>query len=197
MKGKSTDVVVIFTPSYQVAVWYEPESGELVHTNGGTWSRIGSRVTETVEFDSDRPERAGSSVSFDIELSEENLSIVGSEMQLTRIEGGGTALLEGAWEVVEVYENDAWSPADSEAKRVRLMSGSRFQFIEYNPETGKISNTRGGMYSLDRRDYVESVAFDTSKEGAPEQQVRFSVEREQDTWTQVNSGQIKFTWKRR
>ena len=89
-EGQDTEVVVIFTAEHQVAAWFDPASGEVIHTNGGLWSRTGVRVTEIVEFDSDNPERVGSSVSFDIELTDDHLSIVGSSMPRVDLFGSPT-----------------------------------------------------------------------------------------------------------
>ena len=53
----------------------ENKTGKLIHSNGGTWSLDGNTMTEVVEFDTDNPERVGSSVVFDIELNNDYLKI--------------------------------------------------------------------------------------------------------------------------
>ena len=165
MKGEATEVVVIFTPEHQVAVWYVPATGAVMHTNGGLWMREGIRVTETVHFDSDRPARVGSTVSFDIALTPDSLAIVGSPMQLTRVDAPREGGLTGAWE---------WVDGETGATTVRLMSATRFQEITYRPETGVMEATSGGRYQLNGGTYAETVLFTTADAAVAGQRPRVS-----------------------
>lgn len=189
------DVVVIFTPAHQVAAWYDASSGALVSSNGGLWSRTGNHVTETVEFHSDRPERVGTDVSFDIALNDDSLSIVGSNSWLTRIDRSDQNTLEGGWELVEPDQKSSSTISSSGTKHVRMMSSSRFQEIEYEPESGLIVSIAGGSYRIDEKGYNETILFGT--EAVNFTSTHISVEQEGDSWSQGDAGQIERIWLRR
>ncbi len=192
-EGQDAEIVVIFTESHQVAVWFDAESGEVVHTNGGLWSRTGTHVTEVVEFDSDNPQRVGTSVSFDIELTDNELSIVGAPMQLTRIDGGD-GNLQGAWEMFESSGAGQGGPGTS---LIRLMSSTRFQQVAYEPETGRLIATSGGTYRLDGAGYAETVAFNTDGGTVGESTAARSIEHDDDVWRQTLADGTTRAWRRR
>ncbi len=194
--GRAIEVVVIFTAAHQVAVWFDPVDGEVVHTNGGLWSRSGTRVTEIVEFDSDNPGRVGSSVSFDVDLSDTELSIVGSDMRLTRVDGGDQGRLEGAWLLFERLEAGRWIASESSLRTVRLMSGERFQQVVYDPESGRLVSTLGGTYVTGRDELVETVEFRRSPPNAGGPQVRYSLRQDAGNWWQTSDG-VGWAWRPR
>ena len=66
--GKALRNVVIISETHQVATFYDAETGSFVSTNGGNWNLKGNMLSETVEFDSENPERVGTTSIFQIEL---------------------------------------------------------------------------------------------------------------------------------
>ena len=193
VKDQPVDVVVIFTPTHQVAAWYDTSTGTLVSTNGGLWSRKGIHVTERVEFHSDRPERVGTDISFDIELVNDSLSIVGSGSWLTRIDQSDQDRLEGGW---QLEEGNASGASGLNAKCIRLMSSLRFQEVEYEPESGRILSTTGGSYRISGMNYTENALFSTSQETVDVPAEPFTFEREDEGWRQIGTGEEERVWKR-
>ena len=193
VKGQSVDVVVIFTQTHQVAAWFDVSTGALVSTNGGLWSRTGMHVTERVEFHSDRPERVGTDVSFDIELVNDSLTIVGSNSWLIRIDQGDLGRLEGDW---LLEGSDTSSTSGINTRRIRLMSSTRFQEVEYEPESGKLLSSTGGSYQVNGINYVEKTLFRTSQETVDVQEESFTFHRESGAWRQVLADEIEQVWQR-
>ena len=74
-EGKTLKNVVIITNAHQVSTFYEAKTGAFISTNGGTWSLDGGMMNETVEFDSKNPDRVGTTSSFEIEVSQDELRI--------------------------------------------------------------------------------------------------------------------------
>ena len=188
-EGRDAEMVVIFTETYQVAAWFDAETGELVHTNGGLWSRSGAHVTEIVQFDSHNPQRVGTSVSFDIELSDTGLSIVGDDKILTRIDRGDGNRLEGGWQLVGPL-------VVKSARTIRLMSTTRFEEVVYEPDSGRLISAIGGSYTLDSERYVETVDFAFPDRGKPGPEMRYSAERHAGGWRQTSDGKRR-EWRKR
>ena len=155
-------MVVIFSEGYQVATHYNAVNGAFVQTNGGFWSLEGTQMTEIVEFDSNKPERVGSEVSFEIEFPKNNqMKIKGHDLVLDRIDSGSPGKLSGAWLMSgrkrngEIQQRDITRPR----KTMKILSGTRFQWIAYNTETKEFKGTGGGTYTTVNGTYTESIEF--------------------------------------
>ena len=168
--GKELKSVVIFSESHQSISIYESKTGRLVHSNGGTWELKGKTMTEVVEFDTDNPERVGSAVVFDINIDDEFLEIVGSEMKFSRLDNGAPGDLNGAWLMSARIRDGKKQGRDISRPRktMKILSGTRFQWIAYNTETKKFMATGGGTYTTLKGKYKENIEFfsrDNSKVG--------------------------------
>ena len=183
-EGKKLRNVVIIAEGYQVATFYEAESGAFVSTNGGTWQLDSTTLSETVEFDTETPERVGTTTSFEIILTENELRIKEVEMVWKRMDGGEPGDLAGAWLFAgrkrdgEIQRRNT----DQPRKTMKILSGTRFQWIAYNTETKEFKGTGGGTYTTKDGRYTEHIEFfsrDNSRVGA---ELGFDFELKDDEW---------------
>lgn len=182
--GRSIRTVVVFADKFQTATWYDAQTGAFISTNGGSWSIEGNRVTEIVEFDTETPDRVGTSVSFEIELSDNELRIKGRDKVWSRIDSGEPGELAGAWLISgrmrdgEIRERST----DRPRKTMKILSGIRFQWIAYNTETKEFLGTGGGTYTTVDGKYTENIEFfsrDDSRVGAV---LEFTYEIKDGKW---------------
>ena len=159
--GKELKSIVIFTESHQSISIIENKTGKLIHSNGGTWSLDGNTMTEVVEFDTDNPERVGSSVVFDIELNNNYLKIVGSDRKFFRNDDGGPGELNGAWLMSSRIRNGIMQKRETNRPRktMKILSGTRFQWIAYDTNKKTFIATGGGTYTTKNGVYTESIEF--------------------------------------
>lgn len=170
-KGQRVRNVVIFAEGHQVATWFDPTNGDFIHTNGGGWQLSGNTITETVEFDTKTPDRVGSSISFEIELQDDTLKIKDGDQVWTRVDNGTPGDLEGAWLMSGRRYNGEMQHRDTDRPRktMKILSGTRFQWIAYNTETKQFMGTGGGTYTTVDGTYTENIEFfsrDNSRAGA-------------------------------
>jgi len=170
-KGEKLKSVVIFDEGYQVIAIYNTNTGKFIHSNGGTWKLEGDTMTEKVEFDTNNPDRVGSEVSFKVEITDSTLKIVGSNMKMKRIDNGTPGKLQGAWLMSGRIRNGEAKQRDlsSPRKTMKILSGTRFQWIAYNTETKQFMGTGGGTYVTENGKYTENIEFfskDDSRVGA-------------------------------
>jgi hypothetical protein len=170
-QGEQLKSVVIFSDGYQVLTTYHPQTGKFVHSNGGTWKLVGNTITEKAEFNSDRPDSVGIELSFDVEITDSTLSIVGSDVQLKKIDNGAPGALHGAWLMSGRVKNGKTQLRDTAKPRktMKILSGTRFQWIAYNTETKEFKGTGGGTYTTINGEYTENIEFfskDDSRVGA-------------------------------
>lgn len=153
--------VVIFSEGYQVIAQYDASSGAFIGTNGGSWSLTNDQMTEVIEFDSQNPDRVGSSVSFQIVQTDTTIQIVGSDNVFKRVDDGSPGELSGSWQISgrkrdgEIRKRDTNRPR----KTMKMLSGKRFQWIAYNTKTKEFLGTGGGTYTTSNGKYAESIEF--------------------------------------
>lgn len=182
--GVDLRFVVIFSEGYQVLSIYEKESGKFVHCNGGTWKLEGTTMTEKVEFHTDNREKVGTEVSFEVILTDSTLSIVGNERTLKRIDNGSPGRLNGAWLMSGRIKDGETQQRDTNKPRktMKLLSGSRFQWIAYNTETKEFKGTGGGTYTTIDGKYTENIEFFSKDDNKVGMSLEFNYELKSGDW---------------
>jgi len=163
--------VLIFSKGYQVITSSNAETGKFISTNGGMWKLEGDTVTEKVEFDTKKPERVGTEVSFKVYIKDSIMGIVDDKLIWHRIDKGTPGELKGAWLMSGRMRNGEIQSRDTNRPRktMKILSGTRFQWIAYNTETKEFMGTGGGTYTTIDGKYTENIEFfsrDNSRVGA-------------------------------
>ncbi len=182
--GEKFKSVVIFSDGYQVLSTYDTKTGKFISSNGGTWKLESDTMTEKVEFDTNNSERVGTEVSFDVFINDSIMGIVGREMKFKRIDNGTPGKLQGAWLMSGRIKDGATQLRDTSRPRktMKILSGSRFQWIAYNTETKKFMGTGGGTYTTANGEYTEKIEFfsrDDSKVGT---RLKFNYSLDDGKW---------------
>ncbi len=169
--GDMVKSVVIFGDGYQTIATYDLKTGKFIRAEGGTWKLDGDTMTEIVEFDSKYPEKVGKEVSFKVFINDSIMGIVGRDMEYKRIDNGEPGKLQGAWLISGRVKDGktAISDTSSPRKTMKILSGTRFQWIAYNTETKQFMGTGGGTYTTTNGEYTENIEFfsrDDSRVGA-------------------------------
>ncbi|MEO0572851.1 MAG: membrane or secreted protein [Bacteroidota bacterium] len=182
--GKKLRNVAIFSKNHQVGTFYDADTGAFVSTNGGTWSLEGHQLSETVEFDTQSPERVGTTGVFEIELKENELRAKDADIIWKRIDDGTPGHLDGAWLISGRMRDGELQKRNTNRPRktMKILSGSRFQWIAYNTETKEFMGTGGGTYTTIDGKYTENIEFfsrDNNRVGA---KLQFDYELKDGDW---------------
>lgn len=184
-EGKEVKGVVTFTEGYQAAAWFDAATGDFIKTNGGTWKLEGNTMSEVAEFNSEDPENIGLEVSFDIEWDgPDKMRIVGMDTWATRVDAGEPGALAGAWLITGRKRNGDMQSINPmrTRKTMKILSGTRFQWIAYDTETKEFKGTGGGTYTTTDGKYTENIEFfsrDNSRVGAS---LEFNYELKEGDW---------------
>ena len=176
--------VAIFAEGYQVNTYYDAETGAFVGTNGGSWQLEGNQLSETVEFDTQNPDRVGSTGVFEIELSENELRATDRDVVWKRIDNGTPGDLAGAWLISGRMRNGELQKRDTNRPRktMKILSGTRFQWIAYNTETKEFMGTGGGTYTTINGKYTENIEFFSRDDKRVGASLEFDYERKDGDW---------------
>jgi hypothetical protein len=160
-RGDTLRSVVIFADGYQVLTIYNASNGKFIHANGGTWKLNGDIVTEKREFHTDNAALVGTEVSFKIAITHDSLTIVGSNRKFRRIDDGKPGVLQGAWlmsgRIIDGKEQNR--DTSTPRKTMKILSGTRFQWIAYDTDTKQFLGTGGGTYTTQQGEYAERIEF--------------------------------------
>lgn len=183
-QGDQLETVVIFTEAYQVSTTYNTSTGEFIKSNGGSWSIMDNTITETIEFNTDNPELVGAEVDYKVKLTTDAFQIVESQLKFVKIDNGSPGQLQGAWLMSGRVRNGKTQLRDISRPRktMKILSGTRFQWIAYNTKTKQFLGTGGGTYTTKNGIYTEHIKFfskDTSKVGIS---LEFNFKIENDQW---------------
>src|SRR5690606_21245720 len=129
--------VMIFVDGYYASTTYHATIGKFIKTHGGSWKLENNLMIENLEFDTNNSERVGTEVSYEVNVLENELEIVNSHLKFTRLDSGQPGALHGAWLMSgrTIDGNSQIRNTDGPRKTMKILSGTRFQWIAYNTET--------------------------------------------------------------
>lgn len=181
----TTGAWIVSDANFSVA-WYQTEPAKFVSTMGGAWSRTDGGIRVTWEFDTATPDNVGTSSEMKIELSESSMNVDGAEW--TRIDAGAPGALEGAWLMTGRKRDGEMSTRRPGARRtMKILSGTRFQWIAYNVETKEFFGTGGGTYTTKDGRYVESIEFFSRDDSRAGQSLEFGFELHDGAWHHIGT----------
>ena|SRR5690554_900830 len=182
--GDIVKLVLIITDNYVSETTYNTSTNAFIRTTGGSWKLEGNTLTEMVEFDSQHPDNVGTEIVSNLRISDSELVFLDRHMKVERIDDGTPGALQGAWLMSgrtvdgETQLRDTNTPR----KTMKIVSGTRFQWIAYNTETKQFMATGGGTYTTKDGKYTEKIEFfsrDSSRVGL---QLEFNYQLKNGHW---------------
>jgi hypothetical protein len=172
----------IYSDKYFAVAIYSKKSKTFEATAGGSWSTDGTDLIETFEFNSAKPELVGTSMRTKFSRNKNQIVLKTStgEEKWSMIDNATPGKLAGAWLITgRMVDGKLSSRTPGPRKTMKILSGTRFQWIAYNVDTKEFSGTGGGTYTTKDGKYTEVIEFfsrDNSRVGA-ELQFDFSLEK--------------------
>ncbi len=169
---------------FSVAI-YDLTNKKFIGTYGGSYRLEGNGYAAKIEFHTLNPEVVGSELRGSLTLRGGNLVIEtdGAQTSWKRVDDGKPGKLAGAWLITGRMRNGEMSKMTPGARRtMKILSGTRFQWIAYNVETREFSGTGGGTYTTKNGKYTENIEFfsrDNSRVGAS---LTFDYSLENGAW---------------
>ena len=170
-KGEKLKTIITFSNGYQATTTYNAVSGEFINTSGGSWELEENFIVGKFEFNTDKPSLVGEEFNFKVIISDTIFEIVDEKIKFNRIDNGLPGKLQGAWLMSGRIRNGKTESRDTNRPRktMKILSGTRFQWIAYNTETKQFMGTGGGTYTTINGKYTENIEFfsrDVTRVGA-------------------------------
>lgn len=182
--GNNIRSVVIFSEKFQSIVMYNAKTGEFIYSNGGTWELNGNMMTEKVEFDTANSERVGDELTFEVIITNNSLSIPDANWEFSKIDDGMPGELNGAWLMSGRYRNGEkqMRSTDRPRKTMKILSGTRFQWIAFDTEKKEFKGTGGGTYTTINGKYSEKIEFFSRDNSRVGMNLEFNYDIDKGNW---------------
>lgn len=154
----STSTLIV-TDNYMVIASYSVLNKSYERTEGGAFTIQGDQMTYTPEFNPSDTAKVGIPIVYTVTMKDGILTLKYEEaMVWMKIDDGGNSSLSGTWKVSE-KDNDLKMQQTGTRKTVKLLSGTRFQWISFDTVEKTFYKTGGGTYSLKNGKYTEKIEF--------------------------------------
>jgi hypothetical protein len=168
---ENRSTMIIAGKFFSVAV-YNLKDKTYTGTYGGQWRVDKNQFIEIQEFNTMKPELIGIEQRAEIKTQKDKLVFTAGNgtQEFTRIDAGKPGELSGAWLITgRMVDGNINKRTPGARKTMKILSGTRFQWIAYNNETKEFFGTGGGTYTTVDGKYTESIDFfsrDNSRVGA-------------------------------
>ncbi|MBL7870116.1 MAG: lipocalin-like domain-containing protein [Cyclobacteriaceae bacterium] len=165
-------IVMIVAGKFFSAAVYNKKTGAYIGTCGGTWSIEKNHFIEVHEFNTMHPEWIGTEQKSEVKLKGNQLTFKTKDRtdEFSRLDNGTPGALSGAWLITgRVTDNGQQKMTPGARRTMKILSGTRFQWIAYNVDTKEFFGTGGGTYTTLDGKYTETIEVfsrDNSRVGA-------------------------------
>lgn len=184
-KSGSTEQVLIFQDGYFSCSVFDKANKKFTRSFGGTYTESGGQLHVNIEFDTELKDNVGRHMHYAAAINGNTLQLnAGTGIsEWTRTDDGKGALA-GNWRISARMNNGQLSPIQKgPRKTLKILSGTRFQWMAINTETKEFFGTGGGTYTFKDGKYTETIEFfsrDSSRVGAS---LSFDGSVANDVWT--------------
>jgi len=171
LREGSTEQVLIFQDGYFSHTTFDQTNKNFFGTYGGIYKTDGNALKLLTEFDTRSTEGIGKEKIFSHGFSGSQLTtdVNGVKESWTRIDEGKDNL-SGVWRITgRMADGRLNEMPRGDRKTLKLLSGTRFQWMAINPATKEFFGTGGGTYTFVNGKYTEHIEFfsrDSSRVGA-------------------------------
>jgi hypothetical protein len=183
---RGNDVVMLLQDGFFTLAVFNEKGKQFIGTTGGTYTADGKQFTINYEFDSTDSTKVGSSKTGNYTLQGEEwvLALDASPNIWQRIsEDQSNSPLAGTWRITgRERDGEMQTMRPGPRKTLKVLSGTRFQWIAFNSETGQFSGTGGGTYTAENGKYTENIEFFSRDNSRVGMSLSFDFEVKDGNW---------------
>lgn len=168
--GSKTRILVIHD-GYLSHTTFDKAAKKFYETRGGVAHIDGNKLTLQYEFNSANNDLIGSTVEYSFGIDNGNLTLTQGNTRETwqRVDNNQGALA-GVWYISGRMQNGKMVSRPLAARRtLKILSGTRFQWVQVNAQSKETGATGGGTYTFVDGKYTENIEFfprDSTRVGA-------------------------------
>ncbi|MDX1942735.1 MAG: hypothetical protein SFU99_19385 [Saprospiraceae bacterium] len=190
-KGEAVTRVLLFSGEFFSWTEYKTASGEFLFTKGGSWQMQDEKVTLNFEFNTADTAMVGKSETWMAKMEKEQLVLSqngSSKLSWENIDKSENTDLTGSWLMAgRVGQDGKESRRDTNVSRktMKILTGTRFQWIAYNTATKQFSGTGGGTYTAKDGVYTENILFFSRDNKRVGMSLTFNFDKKEGEWHHI------------
>ncbi len=169
-KEGDIEKIICVLPGYFSYAEFDKAAKKFVKAWGGICEAGNENLTITIEYNT-LEKNTGSQKKIAYKPGKDQLAtnVDGINGQWKKLDDAAAGLA-GVWRITARESNGVMSPMQRTARKtIKIMSGTRFQWVAINTGTGEFFGTGGGTYTFNNGVYTEHIEFfprDNSRVGA-------------------------------
>jgi len=157
----------VFVDGYLSHSVFDVKNKKFISTRGGTYAVENGKLMVTWQYDTQKAANeqpndvwVGTKSTFDIRIGEKlTTDLSGNSTTWDRIDAN-EGPMAGVWRITGRKQGDNISQMPLRDRRtLKILSGTRFQWVAINIKTGEFSGTGGGSYTFENGKYTENIEF--------------------------------------
>lgn len=166
---------MILNDDYLVLALYDLRGKTFGYTEGGSYTLKDNILSYLCEFNSDDAGQVGQKSTWQVSANDGSLTLSGDRgtFKFDRVDKASDHAMAGTWAITERAQ-DGTGPLvkihqTGTRKTLKILSGTRFQWVAIDPGAKGFYGTGGGTYTAKDGRYVENIEFfsrDNSRVGA-------------------------------
>lgn len=184
-KSSNEEQLLLFVDGYYTHTVYSKAGKKFIDSRGGKYTISDNQLNIAIEFDTVDMQQTGSSLAYHFLITGDELTMDmnGKKITFNKIDDG-SAPLTGAWHITSQMREGKIVPIHRTGTRktLKILSGTRFQWVAIDPGTKEFFGTGGGVYEFVDGKYREEIEFfsrDGNRVGAS---LLFEGKLENDEW---------------
>ncbi len=171
LQNATIEEVLIFQDGYFSHSVFDKANKKFISSYGGVYKPGAITMQLVMEFDTREKDNVGEekTIAYAVINNELNTDISGFQQKWTRLDEGKDNLA-GVWRITgRMVDGKISQMQRGDRKTLKLLSGTRFQWMAINPATKEFFGTGGGSYTFANGKYTENIEFfsrDSTRVGA-------------------------------
>lgn len=179
------NISMIVSGKFFAMAQYDAAGKKFTGTWGGAWTESKNEFNVRYEFHTLNPEKVGTEESYSIQKKKNKITLKSGDRvwEMDRVDDGKPGALEGAWLITgRMVDGKATTNTPGVRRTMKILSGSRFQWIAYNVQTKEFSGTGGGTYTTINGKYTEQLEFFSRDNSRVGNSLQFDFSIEDGRW---------------
>lgn len=191
-QAKMMRTVMTIQSPYVFISSFNTETKEFFNSQGGMVEILGNTLRYRVEFHTADSNEIGKEYDIITEINRNELTAtisiegVTESVKYTRIDAGNSALA-GSWRITDrMRDGEMQKMRLGSRKTIKMITGTRFQWVAFDPDSKSFSGTGGGTVTLEDGQYTEHIEFFSRNADRVGASLTFNYEVDGDKW--IHSG---------
>lgn len=176
---------IILSEKHFAVVVSQADTKEYQGTFGGSWSQDKGEIVLRHEFNTLNADMVGQEKRPRLTVTPKTMEFAYPDRKLnwTRVDDGSPGKLAGAWLITGRMSEKGMTPITPGARKtMKILSGTRFQWIAYNSDTKEFFGTGAGTYTTIGGKYTETIEFFSRDRSRVGMQLSFDFSIEDGVW---------------